>query len=164
MFQEKFKTQNKMALQKLNYYIGVLLVVSLLMGGLITTGQALLDKDRITLSPDSEDYVNLLIAQSEDADINSIYNSNSSETKQKSLLGETEEGGIPVVSDALAVLNFFRNIGSSIANFFKIVYNIPTIMLISLGLPILEFSFILNTLTYIIFISLIIALATKILK
>jgi len=153
-----------MALTKLNFYIGVLLVVSMLLGGLITTGQAFLSSGRITLSPDSEAYINLINAQSNDSQINTVYNSDSAETKEKNLLGESEEGGIPVVSDVLAVLNFFRNIGSGIINSFKIVYNIPTVILISLGLPLLEFSFLINTITYIIFIGLIIAFIKNILK
>jgi len=151
-----------MALTKLNFYIVTLLIVSLLLGGLITTGQSFLSSSRITLSPDSEAYINIITGQG--SSIESITDSNASDIKLRSLIGETGEGEATSSSDYLAVLNFFKNMGSSIANFFKIIYNVPTIILVSLGLDILEFSFVINTITFVLFISLLIVFIKNILK
>lgn len=145
-----------MALTKVNFYISVLLVTVLVMGGLIATGQALLSSTRITLTDDSEDYINTINAQSEDSHFNDVYEANASATKEEGILGEDTEGGIPVVSDVLAALNFIRNMVSKIGNFFKIVYNIPTTILISLGLPLEAFAFTTNTIVYILFVGLIV--------
>jgi NhaP-type Na+/H+ or K+/H+ antiporter len=146
-----------MAFTKLQFYVGMILIVSLCSFGLVIFGGAMLNDTSITMNNESTTYINQFSSyvDSDNGGISGMNATNVAELQESQFLDD-EEAGSYDVTDILAQLNYFKNRASKISGYIKFAYNIPTFMLLGLGLPISAFTTYLNIFGVILFISLIV--------
>ena len=146
-----------MAFTKLQFYVGMILIVSLCSFGLVIFGGDMLNDTSITMNNESETYINQFSSyvDSDNGGISGMNATNVAELQESQFLDD-EEAGSYYVTDILAQLNYFKNRANKIGGYIKFAYNIPTFMLLGLGLPISAFTTYLNIFGVILFISLIV--------
>jgi len=146
-----------MAFTKLQFYVGMILIVSLCSFGLGIFGGAMLNDTSITMNNESTTYINQFSSyvDSDNGGIKGMNATNVAELQESQFLDD-EEAGSYDVTDILAQLNYFKNRANKIGGYIKFAYNIPTFMLLGLGLPISAFTTYLNIFGVILFISLIV--------
>ena len=122
------------------------------------------NSDRVTLNEKSLDYILQMKGMSQDSGFETIANTSSGETADLGILDSEENLSVLSSSDFLSTFYIKKERASQPTNFFKLVYNIPTNMVLGLGLPLSDFSHIINIFTYIIFIAIIIMIWTRVLN
>ena len=146
-----------MAFTKLQFYVGMILIVSLCSFGLVIFGGAMLNDTSITMNNESVDYIRDFsgYVNSDNGGIKGMNATNVAELQESQFLDDEDAGGYDI-TDVLAQLNYFKNRANKIGGYIKFAYNIPTFMLLGLGLPISAFTTYLNIFGVILFISLIV--------
>lgn len=147
-----------MALTKINFYIVSMLIVALISIGWFSFSVDINGDSDISLNNLSYDYISDYSGYIEDSSFENYSNQNIVTIKDDSLLGVDNESGESSVTDFLANLNYFRERVSKIINYFKVVYNFPSFIVSSLGLPIASFSHVINIIGVILFISMMIVI------
>jgi len=146
-----------MAFTKLQFYLTMLLVVSLLAFGLVIFGGDIANDTSITLDNESRTYISnyAKYVNSDNGGLKSMNASDVASLQEESFSDDEDAGGYDV-TDVLAQLNYFKNRVSKITGYIKFAYNIPTFMLLGLGLPVNAFSTYLNIFGLLMFIFLIV--------
>ena len=135
---------------KVNIYLAICLIVSLLIFGLVSTGTALLSKSRINLDASSEAYINMMVGQ--DMGTDTYTSADRTELEETNLIEGDVNTSKVSGSDQFAVLNYFKEKASFIITPLQVVYNVPTIILVSLGLPLSAFAGYINAIVYVLVI------------
>jgi len=146
-----------MAFTKLQFYIMTLLIVGLLSFGLVIFGGAVASDPNINMDNDSRDYI-LKFASYVNADSGGLKGLNETDIaslQEESLLDDQDAGGYDI-TDVLAQLNYFKNRVSKIWGYIAFAYNIPTFIVLGLGLPLAHFATYINIIGLILFVSLIV--------
>ncbi len=137
-----------MAFTKPEFYVSVALLVGLVLTGVISCGNALLSNPNITLDSESIIYVAAITGQEASTGFEAIRLTNTSGLKIEDLVGDTSDIGTPSTTDQLAVTNYFKNKADKKQNYFKLIYNVPSTIIMGLGLPLEPFKDVLNILLY----------------
>jgi len=143
-----------MALTKPNFYIGALGISIMIFLGLLIAGNDLVNNG-VNLDNDSLSYINQYSGYIDNSNI-SQFDDNNKNYVSTSLTQDQAGSGDIVTTDVFATLNFWRNSVNKIENYLKLVYNLPTLFVQTLGLPVGEFNHYINVMGIILFISLII--------
>ena len=146
---------------KKDFYIGIILIVVLIMVSLMRFGNELADNENILMDNSSYDYIEDMGNAIDDAGITAIAEESRGDTEREELTGTDNETSTSNVQDVLARLNFFRNMISKIEGYMRFSYNLPTLFIRSVGLPVGEMNHILNVLAIAIYLGIIFFLIKK---
>jgi len=144
-----------MAATKLNFWVGVLFVTAMLMIGLLSFGNSLNQNPNITLDNNSIDYISNYEGYLNSEGITTLDDDDVITYKEDSIINEENDTGEQGVTDFLANLNYYKNKANKILNPVKLVYNLPTLFLLTLGLPVGQFNNYLNIAALIMYISIV---------
>jgi len=151
-----------MAWTKPTFYMTLILVVSVLIVSLGIVGKSLWTSDRVDLNDESVSYVNTILGESGSYDQSS--EKEVSEISNTGILQSEDNATISSETDYVGALNIKKERAKKPTNFFKIAYNIPNTILISLRLPVDEFKHVTNILTYVLLIGITIMVWTKVVR
>jgi len=141
-----------MAATKLNFWVGVLFVSAMLMIGLLTFGNSLNQNPNIQLDNASIEYISNYEGYLDSEGISTLDDDDVVSYKQDSIINEENDTGEQGVTDFLANLNYYKNKANKILNPVKLVYNLPTLYLLGLNLPVGEFNNYINIIALIMYI------------
>ena len=145
-----------MATFKLSFWLSVLFVTAVLAISFLNFSTELVSRPDIVLTSDSVQYVADFGGYVSDSGIDNTTTQDTATLKEDEFIGDDNETGQQSVTDFLANLNFFKSRFEKIKNFIKMVYNIPTFLILSLGIPIEPFGWFSNLVNLVIYISLIV--------
>lgn len=148
-----------MAATKINFYLGLLMAVSLIGINLSIFGNSLYNNPNIILNNDSILYIGNFSNNLDSSGINNFNDgSTASELKKEGIItqgNETEGFG---VTDNLATIYWGSVKLTKISSWLNIAYNIPSFLIYALGLPINPFRNVINIFGIILFISFVVLL------
>lgn len=136
---------------KPNFYIGVLSVFAIMTISMLLFALNIADTREI--NDRSREYVNQYSQYLEDTDIESM-----EDDIDKRIITGSNETGESAITDFLANINYYAQRVGRIKGYFDLVYNIPSFVITSLGLPVGAFRHVINILGTIIFIGLLIVI------
>lgn len=139
-----------------NLYMTVIFTAILIFVGIVIVGDDLIDSDRITLNEKSLDYIGDLKGMNEDNGYDTIKDTNSAESADVDILNSDENQTVSSSSDFLSTLYIKKERANQPTNFLKVVYNIPSSLVIGMGLPINDFKWVINILMWVLVLSIII--------
>lgn len=139
-----------------NLYMTVIFTAILIFVGIVIVGDDLIDSDRITLNEKSLDYIGDLKGMNEDNGYDTIKDTNSAESADVDILNSDENQTVSSSSDFLSTLYIKKERADQPTNFLKVVYNIPSSLVIGMGLPINDFKWVINILMWVLVLSIII--------
>lgn len=145
-------------LTSLSWYLSVILVVSLVFGGFLVLGNELINDPRITLDNDSINYIASYTGYIDESGIDGVSSQDIIALKESEILTDGEDEGEPSVTDILGGINYYKNRIQRIKNTLSLVYNLPTLFVVGLGIPLGLMNHYVNTITFIIFIGFIVLL------
>ena len=149
-----------MALGKDSFYLGIF-VILLMAVGLLSFGNELITSNS-SLDNESISYISNYNTYYDTSGLNDITSADKDALQNDSLVLDQENTEGPDISDFLANLNYYKNRIAKIANYIKIVYNLPTFMLNMLGLPLEPFGLIATGLNTVLYIGLLIWFINKV--
>jgi len=152
-----------MAWTKPTYYMSVIAIVGILITSLALVGLSIINSDRITLNADSVTYINTITGLSNDAGYTDLSDREIADSTTFNYL-DSDDNSTLSVTDNLATLNIEKERASQTVPFFKIMYNVPNTILVSLGLPVSQFRHVVNIIGYILIIAGLIMIWTKIIN
>lgn len=144
-----------MALTKLQFYTTVILIVVVLGTMFMTFGKDALNHSKANLDDNSEDYINSYSGYIEEAQFDSI-NGSTADQQEESLTGNDNETTSFSITDVLGATNFYNSRIGKITGTIKLIYNVPSFIFASLGVPLQPFSIITNGINAIVYIGLIV--------
>ena len=144
-----------MAFTKMNFWIGFLFIVGILSISVMNLGIEFRNGD-YSLDNKSREYIDNYAGSLTQSKFDSLSNEDIANKSKENLVQSGNETGSQSVTDFLANLNYYREKIQSTVSYVKLVYNFPTFIVTSLGLPIGEFNNIINVAGVVIFISLLI--------
>ncbi len=150
-----------MALTKLHFYLSTIFLVILIFSGIGYVGTSLVNEDRISLDSASVDYILEVKGLNVQSGYEGIANTTSAGSQQSNILDSENGTQVSDTNDFLSTLYIKKERASEPTNFFKLVYNIPSSMIRGLGLNISDWVHYINILTYLLLISIIIMVWTK---
>lgn len=150
-----------MAMTKLNFYLSTIFAVIIIFSGLGYVGTSLVNSDRISLDSSSVDYILEVKGVNSQSGYETIANTTSDESQQSNVLDSSDDSQVSDTNDFLSTLYIKKERASKPTNFFKLIYNIPSSMIRGLGLDISDWNNYLNIVSYLILISMIIMVWTK---
>ena len=153
-----------MAWTKTDFYISLLFTVIILFSGLGIVGTSLSGSDRIDLNDKSYDYIAQLKGDAIGSGYTNVSESETAEQQSKGILDSEDDLQVDESSDFLSTLFIKKERASAPTNFFKIAYNLPTTILIGLGLPLSDFQYVTSTIVYILVIALLILIWVKFIR
>lgn len=140
-----------MGFTRINTWIGIILMFSIITVTLMIAGNNLQDRADITLSDRSNDYIDnyrgFVSTQKMD-----LLSGDASEFKADPIITESNDTGQQSGGDVLASQNSISEKISKLFGFFRLIYNMPTFTFSALGIPLDEVSHITNILTFMAFI------------
>jgi len=151
-----------MAWTKPTFYMTLVLVVSVLIVSLGIVGKSLWTSDRVDLNDESVSYVNTILGESGSYDRSS--EKDVSEISDTGILQSEDNATISSETDYVGALNIKKERAEKPTNFFKIAYNIPNTILISLNLDTSYFRHVVNILSYVLLIAITIMVWTKVVR
>lgn len=151
-----------MALTKMNFYIIALFVFVVVPVSLGFVGQALVLKGDFPLDDNSLQFIQDYTGYLDNQNLTGTLVDNNAEFKEEDVLTGDAEATEDFKDNFMANLNFFRIKVSKFQNFIKLLYNTPTFFVLSLGLSVSDFSWIINLMTLITFISMTILILREI--
>lgn len=145
-----------MAWTKINMWISIIAMVGIIAGLTIAFGNELSGRSDIILDNESIEYISNYGGVVNNTGILDLYADENAE-----LIGESvttdEDVGIPIISDAIAAITFLKTQWNKISSFIFVVYTIPAFLISSVGIPLSRsVSYIVSTLIYVIFVSIVI--------
>lgn len=150
-----------MAWTKPTFYLSLIFIVSIMIVSLGIVGKSFITNDRVILNDKSSSYVLTILGESQSYDRTE---QNVSQTTETGILQGDENTTASSETDYLGAINLKKERADKPTNFFKVAYNIPNTILISLGLPVDEFKHITNILTYVMLIAITIMVWTKVVR
>lgn len=150
-----------MALTKINFYLATIFLVITIFVGVGYVGTSLVNEDRINLDSKSIDYILEVKGVNSQSGYDTIANTTSADSQQNNILDSENGTQVSDTNDFLSTLYIKKERASAPTNFFKLIYNIPSSMVRGLGLNIGDWVNFINILSYLIFISIIILVWTK---
>lgn len=147
-----------------SFYMTLLLAVMTVFTTLALVGDELVSNDRVTLNGKSLDYVSTLKGVSSSSEFDSIANISSGVSSEEGILDSSENASVASSSDFLSTLYIKKERADQPVNLFNLVYNIPSSIITSLGLPLSGFQHIINIFSYILLAALLIMFWTKIIR
>lgn len=145
-----------MAVTKINFYLGAIFVVMMIFWGIGNIGTELVTNDRIDLDEDSLDYILEVKGTNSQSGYDTIANTTSAETQQSNVLDSENGTQVSDTNDFLSTLYIKKERASKPTQFFKLMYNIPSTMIMGLGLDIADWNNYINIFSYLILIAIII--------
>lgn len=146
-----------MALTKVNWYFSTILIVGLLFSSLLLFGNDIANKPDNNLDNDSYEYIDQYAMYLDDSGFDDLAEVDVQDLKEEDILTSNETGASSI-TDFLANLNFFNSKIRKISNTLQLVYNIPTLIISTTGLPAGEFRHVLNIIGWVLFASMVILL------
>ena len=143
-----------MAITKIQWYIGLIFFIGIITITFMTFGHKLAIHDKAILNDASKQYILDYSGYVSQAQFN-IINDTDETRQQESLTGFTNETQQSTIQDFLGTINFYSTRVSKFERSVKLIYNLPTFVLLSMGLPITPFRDGINVLGYIFLIALI---------
>jgi len=143
-----------MAATKINFYISAIALIAIVSITFMLFGQQMLGHDKSIINAESVEYVNDYSGYVAEANLDSLNGSTAAEQEQ-SLTGGGNESDTFSISDVLAAVNFYSERVGQIVPTFRLMYNFPTFVISTLGLPIEGFRHATNIIVYLTVISLI---------
>jgi hypothetical protein len=116
-------------------------------------GNELQTRSDIKLSDRSKEYIGNYSSYVSEQKLNTIAEQQT-DLKDKNILSADNETGEQPEESFFAPLNWALTKLSPVWNFFVIIYNIPTFLFVSLGVPLAPISHITNILTYVLIVAL----------
>lgn len=150
-----------MALTKINFYLGAITLAIIVFVSIGSIGTDLANEDRINLDSESLNYILEVKGVNSQSGYDIIANTTSADSQESNILDSSDDSQVSDTNDFLSTLYIKKERASAPTNFFKLVYNIPSSMIRGLGLDISDWSSYINIFSYIILISLIILVWTK---
>lgn len=153
-----------MAWTKPNFYLTSIFIIILIFVSLGIVGTDLINSDRIDLNEDSVDYILELKGVSSESGYEGISETDSAESNSKGILDSEDDQQVSDNNDFLSTLFIKKERASEPTNLFKLIYNIPTTLIMGLGLPVSDFQHVINILSYFLFIAILIMMWTKVIR
>ena len=140
-----------MALAKPTFYFVLILIVGIISFSIMNLGTHFANDSSITLDNSSKEYIEQYQGWYETNRLTNLSDTNLEELKEDSLIIENNETGEQSSSDFFATVNWYKNKVNKIIIYFKLIYNFPSFIVLSLGLPIENFRHYINILGIILF-------------
>ena len=140
-----------MALTKFNWYLSMILVVGVVFISFLSFGNELSLKYPSQLSTDSYSYLDQYVVYLDNAGIIDLSESNLVALQEDDVLTDPE--GSQSITDFLATLNYYKSKIQKINNYLRLTYHLPSLFLLTLGLPIGEFTNVIGILGVILFMA-----------
>lgn len=150
-----------MAWTNTNFYMSMIFVVVVVFSGLAIVGTDLLNDDRISINEDGVDYIAQLKGLNDENGYDTMANTSSAENEGKGILDSSENSTVSDSSDFLSTLYIKKERADEPTNFLKVAYNVPSTLILGLGLPLEDFRWLINILSLALFISIIILVWTR---
>lgn len=140
----------------LNFFIGVIIITCLIITGIVAIGSELNAKR--SLNNASKTYINSFNQIEADAQTQQLSNANTKNLKEYDPITGDNSTTISSSGDVFGVMNWFSDKINFLLNPLKIAYNVPTIILRALYLPVSAFNNYINIITWVLVASLGIAI------
>lgn len=150
-----------MAWTNMNGYMSIIFMAVVVISSLGYLGSSFVSSDRVDLSEDSLDYILTIQGQSVESGIEGIATTESSESHSTNVLTSEDDTEVSDANDFLSTLNIKKERASRPTNLLKYIYNIPTTLVVSLGLPLQQFNHIINIFGYLLSIGIIVIIWVK---
>ena len=150
-----------MAWTNTNFYMSMIFLVVVMFSGLAIVGTDLLTNDRTDINEKSVDYLAQLKGINEDNGYDDISSTNSAENEEKGILDGSTNTTVSDNNDFLSTLYIKKERADEPTNYLKVAYNIPSSLVLSLGLPLENFKWLINILSLALFISILIVVWTR---
>lgn len=151
-----------MALTKINFYLGFLLVYAMIISSSVAFMSAQVATD-IPYKADNDDFVTNYLGYSRNvANITRLSEADAKEIKEQTIINEDNTTGESSITDNLASINFYGSRISKIGSYIQLVYNAPSFFVYSLGLPYEDVRHLINIISVVLFISVLILLIKQI--
>jgi len=144
-----------MNIEDRNFLIISVFIVLIVSVGVMTAGAEL--RATRTLDNQSKEYLDQFNSDVETNGIDDLIQETESLDKESNPLLD-KVGELPIISDFLGAVNFFKEKTKFVWTFISMIFNVPTFLLSSLGLPIGVFSVYINVLGAILFLAALLAL------
>ena len=145
-----------MSWTKTNFYLSVITLAIMVFVGLATIGNDA--NKKLDLNDNSINYILSLNGMNEENQYKTISDTSVYDSSQKGILDSDDNSSVSGVNDFLSAFFIKKERAKNPTNYFKVIYNIPSSLLIGLGLNIYAdyFKYIISTLIYAIVLALII--------
>jgi len=145
-----------MALTKMNFYLGFLLAYGMIIISSMLFLVAQINNPLISYKTGNDDFVNNYVGYVRQSNVTVLSEQEVKELKEESLITEDNETGEYSVTDQLASINYYSGkVGKSVA-YLRLIYNSPSFVVYTLGLPYEDVRHIINILGIVLFIAMIV--------
>ncbi len=135
-----------MALTKINYYLIAVALILIGVTSMVLFGNEISTKNTVTLDQDSQDYINDFQAKTNLAQITNTTNKTKDADADNPFSNKL--ANIPIIGEILGVVSIFIEVTKQIWSFLVVMYNIPSFIIQTLGLPIGGWQHVINVLAY----------------
>lgn len=142
---------------KLEMWIGVSALVLIFGIAIATVGANLMTADDVILDERSQDYVDEFSSNIADNNFQDFADNATLEEKKTNPILDAITS-LPLVEDFLGAVKFFTEKTAALMSFISFVYNLPTFFLQGFGLDPGDFDWVINILTYAVFLGITIGL------
>lgn len=154
-----------MALTKPTFYLTLIMVGILFFFGLVSVGDSLINNDRTDIDEKSVDYLSAVKGQNFDSGFDNIADKEVSSVQDNKILGENgSDSPVSTDNDFLSTLFIKKERANEPTNYFVLVYNIPTSILIGFGLPVAPFKHYVNIVVFTLFIGIMLTIWNKVIN
>lgn len=153
-----------MAWTKPTFYITLIFLAVVFFTGLVNVGVELAGDSNHNLSPASLDYINGLKGDSDSNGFAVIEGTDVTVSRGTDILSEDNTSQVSTSNDFLDTLFIKQERASKPVKFLNVVYNIPTSIMLGLGVPVEPFNNVINILAYVLLIALVITVWTKLIN
>lgn len=141
---------------KVNWYLGMILIVGILFSSFLVFTQTLVARYPTGLTDGSYSSVSQYLVYLENAGIIELSEEDITTLQNDGIIADQE--GSQSVTDFLATISYYASKVQKVNNYLRLVYNIPSLFILSIGLPIGPFSGPLNFIGIVLFMSMVILL------
>src|SRR6056297_4123195 len=123
-----------MALTKINFYLGLLAVYAMLITSSIGFMSYQISTD-IPYKSTNDEFIDDYIGYARFSNVTTLSEVDTQALKSEGILSEGNDTGESAITDNLASINFYSSRIGKITGYISLVYNAPTFIVYSLGLP-----------------------------
>lgn len=145
----------------MNAYLSIIFLSIVVIVSLGLVGTSFVNDDRVELNEDSVDYLLTIQGQSSESGFDGIAETESSTSQSLDPLTAEDNAEVSDANDFLSTLNIKKERATRPTNLLKMVYNIPTTLIVGLGLPVAKFNHLVNILSYFLSVAIIIIIWVK---
>ena len=150
-----------MAWTNMNGYMSIIFLAVVVFSSLGILGTSFINSDRVDLNEKSADYLLTIKGQSDESGFETIANTNSGTSQSTEILTSEDDAEVSDANDYLSSLYIKKERASKPTSLLQTIYNIPTSLVVSLGLPVQQFKHIINIFSLLLSVGIIVIVWVK---